>query len=165
MWVMPRPMYDCICICAMNKGECDVVVEIDYRQSDNVSSMSRGGAALSPSRRLGEQGLDYLDEPTTHVAAPLSDQYRAAERGGVSDDDHNPNSCRAEVLQKQTTIVGVLCPSTPEAPMDVVYRARVVAMASLDGAREVDVGALRVIHGAAQQSSEVQEWLQRRNKH
>lgn len=161
----------------MNKGDCDVVVEIDFSESDNVSVMGRRGAeatAASPSRVHGgvsqQITYDFSDDVTSSLAPP-ADQRKAAgsyQQHGAEDEDqnypHNPYTCRAEVLQRQTTIAAVFCPTTPEAPMDVVYRSSVVAMSSLAGAREVDTGALKIIHGAAQQSSEVQEWLQRKGK-
>ena len=178
VWIMPRPMYDCICLCVMNKGDCDVVVEIDFSESDNVSVMGRRGAeataASSPSRVNGvSQQINYdFSEDATSTLAPPADQRKAAgshqqhhnnDENSNNEQPLNPYTCRAEVLQRQTTIAAVFCPTTPEAPMDVAYRSSVVAMSSLAGAKEVDTGALKIIHGAAQQSSEVQEWLQRKS--
>eukprot|EP00758_Cryptobia_borreli_P013654 Tbor_TRINITY_DN5853_c1_g1::TRINITY_DN5853_c1_g1_i1::g.7032::m.7032 len=119
IWIIPREMYDCVCLCIMNKSETDAMVEIDFSASRNVIPMSK-----------------------THHSGPT----------------HCDAPC------KRTTVALVLAPERPGVAMDVSFRAFLVGMASVEGAREVDTNAMRVLQTSVNQSAEVDQWLSARRQ-
>eukprot|EP00744_Colponema_vietnamica_P025425 GILI01037369.1.p1 GENE.GILI01037369.1~~GILI01037369.1.p1 ORF type:complete len:153 (+),score=24.77 GILI01037369.1:42-461(+) len=126
IWVMPREMYDCVCLCATNKSGKDVVVEIDY-------SDSKGAAPL------GGNSSDGLGGGAIH-------------------------SIRSDVAAKQTTVIAVFRPQTALLPMQLSYRAHLVAVASKDDEGLVDAHGMRLLMNSNQQSADVESWLRSRRQ-